>query len=269
LNYSQNIPQKNKPIQKECFVTDQPLHILFEDNHLFVINKMPGDLSQEDSGKDEPLQERIKGFIKNRDAKPGNVYLGTIHRLDRPVSGAIIFTKTSKAAGRLSAQIRSKEIRKYYLAVTPNGLVSGSNDTWVLLNDNLYRDGDVTRVSANETEKTQKGSLRLRTIRNSESFSLHLVDLITGRKHQIRAQLSSRGIPIVGDRKYGSTTRFDEGAIALHSLIIRFEHPVTKEYLEIAAPVHQEFQMLIDKEFPEIKDNLVAICLSAINENQG
>jgi 23S rRNA pseudouridine1911/1915/1917 synthase len=248
-------------------VAVQLLHVLFEDNHLFIINKMPGDLSQEDSGDDEPLQDRIKDFIKKRDAKPGNVYLGTIHRLDRPVSGALIFAKTSKAAGRLSEQIRSREIKKYYLAVTQKGQISGSHDKWIQLSDNLFRDGDITRVCEKESENTQKGSLWIRTIMSSNDFSLHLVDLITGRKHQIRAQLSSRGIPIVGDRKYGSPARFDEGAIALHSLIIRFDHPVKKEYLEIIAPLHEKYQGLIDRYFPEIRDNLIDICLSAIKEN--
>jgi 23S rRNA pseudouridine1911/1915/1917 synthase len=249
-------------------VTPDILHILFEDNHLFVINKSAGDLSQEDSGNEEPLQDRIKKFIKDRDAKPGNVYLGTIHRLDRPVSGAIIFAKTSKAAGRLSELIRSRKIRKYYLAVTAKGDISGSSDRWVMLHDNLFRDGDITRVMEKESENTQKGSLLIRTIRNSDDFSLHLVELITGRKHQIRAQLSSRGFPIIGDRKYGSALKFDDGAIALHSLIVKFNHPVTKEDLEIIAPFHEKYQELIDRHFFEIKDILIDICLSDIKENQ-
>ena len=102
---------------------------------------------------------------------------------------------------------------------------------------------------------------------SSNDYSLHLIDLITGKKHQIRAQLSSRGIPVVGDRKYGSSSGFDEGAIALHSLITRFDHPVKKEYLEVIAPLHEKYQLFIDRYFPEIGDNLTDICLSAIKEN--
>jgi 23S rRNA pseudouridine1911/1915/1917 synthase len=208
------------------------LRILYEDNHLIAVNKRPGDLAQADSSGDDPLQNLIMNFLKERDQKPGNVYLGTLHRLDKPVTGTVVFAKTSKSAARMSEIIRSKQALKIYLAVTEQGSF-GHDGRPERLADALDRPGDTTFV-----KKGGKPDAFLDIITiHSGKQQLHAIQLISGKKHQIRAQLSSRGCPILGDTRYGSRTKLPDGAIALHCLCMGFLHPVKKEPLYITAPL--------------------------------
>ena len=211
---------------------NEPIRVLYEDNHLIAIDKRPGDLAQPDATGDDPLQSLITAFIKERDQKPGNVYLGTLHRLDKPVSGVVVFAKTSKAAERMSEIIRSKKALKIYIAVTERGSF-GKAGKPERLADALDRKGDTTFVKKGANPDA---FLDILTI-HAGKFSVHAIRLITGKKHQIRAQLSSRGCPILGDARYGSKMKLPDGAIALHCLCMGFVHPVKKEPLAVIAPL--------------------------------
>jgi len=213
------------------------LPILFEDNHLLVVNKPAGMLAQADLGGDLDVLTVAKRIIKERDRKAGNVFLGLVHRLDRPVSGVMALAKTSKAASRLSAQFRDREPEKRYLAV-----VSGAPDppraelAHFLLKDRAER---VTRVVA-AREGGKEALLRYEVLERRGGRCLLRVLLLTGLSHQIRAQLSAVGHPVVGDRKYGSTEPLVRGVIALHARSLSLRHPVRQEPIEITAdpPAH-------------------------------
>jgi 23S rRNA pseudouridine1911/1915/1917 synthase len=217
------------------------LEILYEDNHLLALNKPAGMLSQRDiSGKDSIL-EHGKSYIKEKYGKPGNVFLGTVHRLDRPVTGAIVMARTSKAADRLTGQFKGRDVTKIYLALVRTG--TGGTDLpedWTLLRQLVKRDGDVTVVTEC-AEGSREAVLEYRTIRRDDNRALLLVRLRTGRKHQIRAQLASLGMPVEGDGKYGSTAMMSDGSICLHALYLRFEHPTRQEDVEITAGVPRAF----------------------------
>ena len=220
------------PSSSEMFSSDD---ILYEDNHLLVVNKRCGDLVQPDPSGQSALEDQIKAYIKRRDAKPGEVFLGVVHRIDRPVSGAVLFAKTSKALVRLNEMIRSGEIRKTYWAVTeqrPDPL-EGELRHWVL------RDGRTNRSRACDAPKPEakEARLRYRTLGASTNYTLVEVELLTGRHHQIRAQLSKIGCPIKGDLKYGARRSNPDGGISLHSRAIEFTHPVRREPVRITAPV--------------------------------
>ena len=209
--------------------------ILYEDNHLLVVNKRCGDLVQPDPSGQSALEDQIKAYIKRRDAKPGEVFLGVVHRIDRPVSGAVLFAKTSKALVRLNEMIRSGEIRKTYWAVTeqrPDPL-EGELRHWVL------RDGRTNRSRACDAPKpdTKEARLRYRTLGASTNYTLVEGELLTGRHHQIRAQLAKIGCPIKGDLKYGARRSNPDGGISLHSRAIEFTHPVRREPVRVTAPV--------------------------------
>jgi len=211
------------------------LDILYEDNHLIVVNKPAGMLTQGDRSGDLCLLDRLKEYIKKRDSKPGNVFVGMVHRLDRPVSGIIIFAKTSKAAKRLSERIRQRQITKLYLALTErNGNMDYSMSEWSEHTDYLIRKGDVTHIAKQTVDGSKKGELRLKTLHVGKSHAFHQVHLVTGRKHQIRAQLSHMGIPISGDRKYGSSDQYPVSrGIGLHAYYCSVDHPVRAEQLNI------------------------------------
>ncbi|MGL4368830.1 MAG: RluA family pseudouridine synthase [Spirochaetota bacterium] len=207
--------------------------ILYEDNHIIAVFKHPGELSQDDSTGQDPLQEKIKAFIKEKDHKPGNVYLGTLHRLDKPVSGAVLFAKTSKAAARMSEIIRDKKALKIYVALTCGGSF-GKKGEPEILSDALERKGDMTFTVPG---KKADASLEILTVASHGGYSLHAIRLISGKKHQIRAQLASRGFPVCGDRRYGSREYMPEDAIALHCLCMGFIHPVKNEKIIVTAPI--------------------------------
>lgn len=209
------------------------INILFEDNHLIVIDKPAGMLSQADLSGDLDVLTAVKELLKRRDEKPGNVYLGLVHRLDRPVSGAMLLAKTSKAAGRLSAQFRERETLKLYRAVVAGSPEADAGE----LTHNLQKDAAarVTRVIAKGGKVAR---LRYRVLERREKASLLEVELLTGLPHQIRVQLAAIGHPILGDRKYGAPSHLPSGpgAIALYSRSIAFRHPVRDELVTVEAP---------------------------------
>jgi 23S rRNA pseudouridine1911/1915/1917 synthase len=216
-------------------------NILFEDNHLLIVNKQPGEIVQGDKTGDEPLVETLKTYIKEKYNKPGAVFLGVVHRLDRPVSGAVIFARTSKALSRLNEMFKTREVRKVYWALVGQ-LAVGQLDNWTHLTHYLTRNEKQNKSYAFDTpgEGRQKAELRYRKIASGDRYDLLEVELLTGRHHQIRAQLSAIGSPIKGDLKYGSPRSNPDGSISLHSRFVEFIHPVSKELISITAPVPGE-----------------------------
>ena len=209
--------------------------ILYEDNHLMVVNKHSGELVQADSAGETGLEDAIKSFIRRRDEKPGDVFLGVVHRIDRPVSGAVVFAKTSKALVRLNEMIRRGEFDKTYWVVTEE-LLPTEQGTLV---HHIVRDGKTNRSHAHSSPRKESKEARLeyRMIAGSRNYYLFEVKLLTGRHHQIRAQFSKEGAPIKGDLKYGAKRSNEDGGISLHSRRVAFIHPVKKEPLEVVAPV--------------------------------
>ena len=213
--------------------TKDNLDILFEDNHIIVVNKQPGDISQGDKTGDTPLNEVVKSYIKDKYNKPGNVYLGVVHRLDRPTSGVIIFARTSKALERLNKKLRDKEIQKTYWAVVKNRPPK-SADTLIHF---LKKDHQKNKSKAYEKEikDSKKAILHYSVIKQLDHYYLLEIHLETGRHHQIRTQLSHIGSPIKGDLKYGFPRSNKDASIHLHARKIEFVHPVSKERLTIEA----------------------------------
>lgn len=213
------------------------LQILYEDNHLLVINKKVGQLVQGDKTGDESLLELIKDFIKKRDQKPGNVFLGLVHRIDRPTSGLVIYAKTSKALSRLTQMVKNREIEKTYWAVVAKELIPQSQRLVHYLKKNEKT--NKATVFPKATDGAKELVLKYELIKTLDRYQLLEVDLETGRHHQIRAQLAKIGVPIKGDLKYGSPRSNPDGGISLHARKLHFKHPVTKEEIEIVAPVPQ------------------------------
>ena len=211
-----------------------PKDILYEDNHLLIVNKHCGELVQPDRESEEALENDIKAMIKVRDHKPGDVFLGVVHRIDRPVSGAVVFAKTSKALTRLNEMIRNGEIHKTYWAITE----STPNPEQGSLTHYIVRDGRTNRSRAYDKPKadSKKAMLNYQVLGCSTRYTLVEVELLTGRHHQIRAQLSKIGCPIKGDLKYGAKRSNPDGGISLHSRRVEFLHPVRKELITIEAP---------------------------------
>ena len=210
------------------------LEILFEDNHIVVINKRSGDITQGDKTGDSPIGEEVKLFLKEKYDKPGNVFLGVVHRLDRPVSGILMFSKTSKSLERLSKMFREKEIQKTYWAIVEKSPELPENN----LVDYLAKKADQNKsyVVNEKHPGSKKASLTYRVLATSERYTLLEVDLHSGRHHQIRVQLSNIGCVIKGDLKYGAKRSNTDGSISLHARKIGFEHPVSKEFIEVTAP---------------------------------
>ncbi|WP_297985937.1 RluA family pseudouridine synthase [uncultured Chryseobacterium sp.] len=211
--------------------------IVYEDNHMMVVNKKVGQLVQGDKTGDESLLELIKNFIKTRDEKPGNVFLGLVHRIDRPTSGLVIYAKTSKALTRLTQMVKNREIKKTYWAVVQKTMIPQSQRLVHYLQKNEKTNKATVFIKPTDTAK--ESILNYQIIKVLDNFQLLEIDLETGRHHQIRAQLSKIGIPIKGDLKYGSPRSNNDGGISLHARKLEFVHPVTKESIEIIAPVPQ------------------------------
>ncbi|RNA61239.1 RluA family pseudouridine synthase [Chryseobacterium nematophagum] len=211
--------------------------IVYEDNHLLVINKKVGQLVQGDKTGDESLLESIKNYIKARDAKPGNVFLGLVHRIDRPTSGLVIYAKTSKALSRLTQMVKNREIKKTYWAVVAKEEIFPNQRLVHYLKKNEKNNKAI--VFPKPTEGAKEAILSYTIIRTLENYQLLEINLETGRHHQIRAQLSKIGVPIKGDLKYGSPRSNPDGGINLHARKLEFIHPVTKENIEIIASVPQ------------------------------
>lgn len=209
--------------------------VVYEDNHIIVVNKTASEIVQADKTGDTPLSETVKEYLKEKYQKPGNVFIGVTHRLDRPVSGLVIFAKTSKALTRLNEMFRTSEVKKTYWAVVKNA----PKETEGELVHFLVRDEKQNKSYAYDKEvpKSKKAILDYRLIGRSENYYLLEVDLKTGRHHQIRCQLAKMGCPIKGDLKYGSPRSNPDGSICLHARRVRFTHPVSKELIELEAPL--------------------------------
>ena len=222
---------------KESQTSHIESQIVFEDNHLLIINKRVGQLVQGDKTGDWSLLELLKDFIKKRDQKPGNVFLGLVHRIDRPTSGLVIYAKTSKALSRLTQMVKNREVKKTYWAIVPKEMIAPTQRLVHYLKKNEKT--NKATVFTKPTEGAKEAILTYNTIKILDHYQLLEIDLETGRHHQIRAQLSKTGVPIKGDLKYNSPRSNPDGGISLHARKLEFLHPVTKEKMEITAPVPQ------------------------------
>ena len=226
------------------------MDVIYEDNHIIIVNKQSGEIVQGDKTGDRPLSDIVKDYIKERYAKPGAVFLGVVHRLDRPVSGLVIFARTSKALSRLNKMFAEGEVHKTYWAIVKRGErsevrgekleVRGErNDEWHTLEHWIVRNEKQNKSYAYDTEKpnAKKAILKYRPIGHSDNYTLLEVRLLTGRHHQIRCQLAAMGCPIKGDLKYGAPRSNPDGSISLMARRVEFIHPVSKEPIIVEAPV--------------------------------
>lgn len=211
------------------------LLVLHEDNHIIIINKRAGDIVQGDKTGDKPLSDVVKEYIKEKYNKPGNVFLGTVHRLDRPTSGIVIFARTSKALERLNKMLRDKEIKKTYFAVVKGHLTKKTNTLTNFLKKNPKN--NKSSAFPKEIAGSKKAILHYKVVKELDNYSLLEIDLETGRHHQIRCQLSNIGHPIKGDLKYGFARSNKNGSIHLHARKIAFIHPVSKNQITITSPL--------------------------------
>lgn len=209
--------------------------VLYEDNHIIIINKVAGEIVQGDKTGDKSLCDTMKQYIKEKYAKPGNVFIGLPHRLDRPVSGIVVFAKTSKALERLNNMFRDGNVKKIYWAVTKGKplLAEGEISSWILRNEKMNKSFSYKK----EVNGSKHALLYYRHIASSQNYNLIEVELKTGRHHQIRCQLASIGCPIKGDLKYGAQRSNPDGSISLHARYIEFIHPVSKEPISVTAPL--------------------------------
>ncbi|MDR9457515.1 MAG: RluA family pseudouridine synthase [Salegentibacter sp.] len=214
------------------------LQVLYEDNHIIAVNKRPGDIVQGDKTGDKPLSEVVKTYLKEKYNKPGNVYLGVVHRLDRPTSGIVIFAKTSKALPRLNKLFKEKEAKKTYWAIVKNAPPKDTDILTHFLKRNPKQNKSYAHIK--EVPDSKRAVLEYRILKKLDNYFLLEIDLHTGRHHQIRSQLSAIGCPIKGDLKYGFDRSNKDASIHLHARKLVFEHPVKKEKLEIIAAPPQD-----------------------------
>lgn len=211
------------------------MKVLYEDNHIIIINKAAGEIVQGDKTGDKSLCDTIKAYIKEKYAKPGNVFIGLPHRLDRPVSGIVVFAKTSKALERLNRMFSEGSVKKIYWALTKGIPVPAEAEieSWILRNEKMNKSFSYPK----EVKGSKRAILHYRLAAASQNYNLIEVELKTGRHHQIRCQLSSIGCPIKGDLKYGAQRSNPDGSISLHARYIEFTHPVSKELIAVTAPL--------------------------------
>ena len=216
---------------------------IYEDNHIIIVKKDPREIVQGDKTGDTPLSEKVKKYLKEKYNKPGNVFCGVVHRIDRPVTGIVIFAKTSKALSRLNDMLRKNEIHKTYWA-----LVEGKPERKEgLLEDYLVSDGRINKtfISSKENPEAKKSMLEYLTVAEGERYSILEIKLLTGRKHQIRAQLANMGHPIKGDLKYGAKRSNKDGSISLQAKKIEFIHPVSKKEINLELEPTEEMQKIL------------------------
>ena len=213
--------------------TKENLQVLFEDNHIIIVNKRAGDITQGDKTGDKPLSDVVKEYVKDKYNKPGLVFIGTVHRLDRPTSGIVIFARTSKALERLNKMLREKTINKTYWALVKNSPKKTSDTLINFLKKDTKKNKSF--VYKKEIEGSKNAILHYTVIKKLENYFLIEIDLETGRHHQIRTQLSHIGSAIKGDLKYGFPRSNKDGSISLHARKIKFIHPVSKEEIVITA----------------------------------
>ena len=211
------------------------MQVLYEDNHIIIVNKESGEIVQGDKTGDVPLSDIVKQYIKETHAKPGAVFLGVVHRLDRPVSGVVVFAKTSKALTRLNNMFRDGEIHKTYWALCSNRpeKIEGELDNWLVRNEKQNR----SYVYDKEKPNAKRARLHYQVIGATDRYTLIEVHLMTGRHHQIRSQLAHIGCPIKGDLKYGAKRSNPDGSISLLARRVEFIHPVSKEKIIVEAPL--------------------------------
>lgn len=214
------------------------MNILYEDNHIIAVNKAAGEIVQGDKTGDESLCESLKKFLKEKYNKPGNVFVGLPHRLDRPVSGIVVFAKTSKALERLNEMFREGKVKKIYWAITKETPQEHEADLshWIVRNEKKNK----SFAHNKEVKGSKHALLHYRHIAASQKYNLIEVELKTGRHHQIRCQLSAIGCPIKGDLKYGAERSNTDGGISLHARYVEFIHPVSKALISITAPTPQD-----------------------------
>lgn len=211
------------------------VEILYEDNHLIIVNKKAGEIVQGDKTKDIPMGEKIKQFIKTRDKKPNNVFLGTIHRLDRPVSGAIVFAKTSKSLTRMNKMFQDKQVSKTYWALCTESPAEKSGKLIHFLVKDTNK--NKTKAHTKEVPNSKRAELTYSYLKNKNGKHLIEVNPLTGRPHQIRVQLASMGCIIKGDLKYGAMLPNSDKSICLHSRKVEFIHPVSGDKISVSAPL--------------------------------
>ena len=214
------------------------LQILHEDNHIIVVNKRIGDIVQGDKTGDKPLSEVVKEYIKEKYLKPGEVFLGVVHRLDRPTTGIVVFAKTSKALTRLNQLFSIRETQKTYWAIVKNKPINEEDTLTHYLKRN--ENNNTSKAHIKEVPESKKASLDYKIIKSLDNYFALEINLHTGRHHQIRAQLTAIGCPIKGDLKYGFDRSNPDGGIHLHARKLVFIHPVSKEVLEIIAPTPKD-----------------------------
>lgn len=209
--------------------------VVYEDNHIIVVNKAPSEIVQGDKTGDQPLSDKVKVYLKEKYNKPGNVFVGVPHRLDRPVSGLVVLAKTSKALSRLSEMFRVGEVHKVYWAVVKEcpTVLEGELQNWLVRNEKQNK----SYAYDEEMKNGKKAVLRYKVIAHSDNYHLLEVELLTGRHHQIRCQLAKMGCPIKGDLKYGASRSNPDGSICLHARRISFVHPVSKVQIDLEAPL--------------------------------
>jgi len=220
------------------YSSKENIQVLYEDNHLIIVNKKVGDIVQGDKTGDKPLSDVVKEYIKDKFNKPGKVFLGVVHRLDRPTSGIVIFARTSKALERVNKMLRDKEIHKTYWAIVKNKPVKESGTLINYLKKNPKN--NKSTVFKKDTEGAKKAVLHYKTIKELNTYYLLEIDLETGRHHQIRGQLANIGCPIKGDLKYGFDRSNKNGGIHLHARKIEFVHPVHNKKVNIIAPLPKD-----------------------------
>ncbi len=217
------------------------MKVIYEDNHIIVVYKEYGEIVQGDKTGDTPLSEKVKQYIKENYAKPGEVFLGVVHRLDRPVSGLVVFARTSKALARLNKMFANGEVHKTYWAITKNAPQekSGTLVHWLVRNEKQNK----SYAYDSEKPNSKRAELNYRVIGKSDNYYLLEIDLKTGRHHQIRCQLAKIGCPIKGDLKYGAKRSNPDGSISLQAHRIQFIHPVSKKNIDIQLGSEGEFAM--------------------------
>jgi len=210
------------------------MEVVYEDNHIIIVNKKAGEIVQGDKTGDRPLSEFVKDYIREKYNKPGNVFCGVVHRIDRPVSGLVVFARTSKALERLNKMLRDGEIHKTYHALVEGRMEKESD----LLENYLISDSRINKTFLTQPsrEGARLSKLKYRTLAVGDRYSLLEINLLTGRKHQIRAQLSAIGHPIKGDLKYGAKRSNPDGGISLQAHKIEFIHPVSKKEIVVELP---------------------------------
>lgn len=222
-------------MSEKIISTKDNLQILHEDNHIIVVNKRVGDIVQGDKTGDKPLSDVVKEYIKEKYNKPGDVFLGVVHRLDRPTTGIVVFAKTSKALTRLNEMFSKRETQKTYWAVVKNQPPKTEDILIHFLKRNPKN--NTSKAHSKEVPDSKKASLDYKIIKKLDNYYALEINLHTGRHHQIRSQLSAIGCPIKGDLKYGFDRSNPDGGIHLHARKLVFTHPVTKEQIAIIAPV--------------------------------